>query len=85
MRACLSYALRYPKEHYSSLFVLKIATLRPLVLLTRAVLILSTEHRCNVTDKGKGTYWEKKLFHCHSVHNRPPHGLDWDRTRAYVE
>jgi len=54
--------LRYPKEHHSSFFVFffKIPTLRPLVLLIRAVLGLSNEHWCKVTDRGKGKYWENK-------------------------
>ena len=72
MTTCLSYAPRYLEDHYSSCFVLKIRTLRPLVLLIRTVLRLSTEHWCNVTDRGKQKYWEKNLSHCHTVHNKKP-------------
>ena len=87
MIACLSYAPppRYPKERYSSFFVLKIPTLRPLVLLTRAARRRSTERWCKVTDRGIGKCWEKKPVPLPLCPPQTPHGLDWDRTPASVE
>ena len=61
MTACLSYAPpRCPKEHHFSFIDFKIPTLHPLVLLIRVLLILSSEHWCKVTDRGKGESWENK-------------------------
>ena len=46
------------------------------------MMMISMEHWCNDTDRGKPKYWEKILTHYRSVHHKISRDQAWDGTRV---